>query len=101
MYKTRTTKVTSTQPVFHHQKNFDITDLNLEDIELQFQVKSKKALKKRKIVGEAVIGPHASSHSGRDHWTDILDRQERQVSKCHRLTLYQEEDLQSAPDVAY
>lgn len=97
IYKTRTNKCSSTRPVYHYQKNFNINNLKVEDLELQFQVKTAKALNHGKLVGEVIIGPQSSSVSGRDHWMKMLNHPKKQVTKCHKLHLQQKEDSQLPP----
>lgn len=72
-------------PVFNESFQFDLSEMNIDDITLEFIVVDYDCFTKDDWVGEAIIGKNALSQQGRLHWTEVLASPHSAITNWHSI----------------
>jgi len=88
-----TIKKNTLLPVFNEPFQFDISNLNIQDISLEFVVMDYDRFSKDSIVGHVQVGPSAKEEMGRTHWEELISSPNQPISRWHTiLSLSHEEE---------
>ena len=88
-----TIKKNTLLPVFNEPFQFDISNLNIQDISLEFVVMDYDRFSKDNIVGHVQVGPSAKEEMGRTHWEELISSPNQPISRWHTiLSLSHEEE---------
>ena len=72
-------------PVFNEPFQFDIVDLNLKNVHLEFLVMDHDRFRRNDIIGVVYIGPNSPQECGRAQWSEMMISPRHSVSRWHPL----------------
>ena len=72
-------------PIYNEPFQFDITDMNLQDIVLDISVIDFDRLGRNDLMGIIKIGSDVDHTTGQQHWNEMLSSQRTPVSRWHSL----------------
>lgn len=72
-------------PTFQEQFLFDITDLDLGDLQLEFNLMDYDRFIKDVRIGQVVVGIKAPGATGRSHWEEVVISPRKEISRWHEI----------------
>ena len=72
-------------PVFNESFQFDLSDMDLANVMLQFSVMDYDRFTQNDVIGVFSVGGRAPSKVGRDHWSQVMSSHGHAVSHWHSL----------------
>ncbi len=72
-------------PVFNESFQFDVSQMELADVALEAVVMDYDRFSRNDLVGEAFIGDHVLTASGRSHWAEVTSFPCVSVSRWHSI----------------
>lgn len=73
-------------PIYNEQFQFDVTDMNIQDIVLDITVIDFDRLGRNDLMGVIKIGSDVEHTTGQQHWNEMLSSQRTPVSRWHSLS---------------
>ena len=72
-------------PIFNEPFQFDISNLNVLDLSLEFVVMDYDRFSKDDLVGQVLVGPNAKDEMGQTHWEELISNPNQPISRWHAI----------------
>ena len=80
-----TVKRNTLLPIFNEPFQFDISNLNVLDLSLEFVVMDYDRFSKDDVVGQVLVGPNAKDEMGQTHWEELISNPNQPISRWHAI----------------
>ena len=80
-----TVKWNTLLPIFNEPFQFDISNLNVLDLSLEFVVMDYDRFSKDNVVGQVLVGPNAKDEMGQTHWEELISNPNQPISRWHAI----------------
>ena len=80
-----TVKRNTLLPIFNEPFQFDISNLNVLDLSLEFVVMDYDRFSKDDVVGQVLVGPNAKEEMGQTHWEELISNPNQPISRWHAI----------------
>ena len=73
-------------PIFNEQFQFNIYNMDLKDLQLDFIIMDYDRFSHDDFVGRVQVGPSVSDEMGRTHWDEMVTASNQPISRWHPIS---------------